>query len=175
MRSAAEKARRAKWVRDNRSKVNAYRQTPEAKAKAREYRSRPEVRERARLQEAERRKTEPHRAKQRARKRRQNEADNWTRARAQSRRYNSCMPPAMFNTLMALQDSKCAICGSALDGGKHTHADHDHVSRTPRGLLCRWCNLAEGNVLRTGMTGTEFGKKLDAYLADPPALAAALM
>lgn len=46
----------------------------------------------------------------------------------------------MFNN----QDGKCAICASELKYDRHTHVDHDHVTKRVRGLLCGACNKALG-------------------------------
>jgi hypothetical protein len=48
--------------------------------------------------------------------------------------------------LLALQDSKCAICFSEEPGKgfKYFHIDHNHQTREIRGLLCATCNQALG-------------------------------
>jgi Recombination endonuclease VII len=38
----------------------------------------------------------------------------------------------------------CAICGLLFTQGKDKHLDHDHVTGTFRGFLCRRCNTALG-------------------------------
>ena len=45
--------------------------------------------------------------------------------------------------LLAGQNYKCGICGTAVD--EASHLDHNHFLGTPRGMLCRTCNLALGN------------------------------
>ena len=43
------------------------------------------------------------------------------------------------------QNYCCAICGATESGGKGAfHADHDHETETPRGILCFHCNSALG-------------------------------
>ncbi len=51
--------------------------------------------------------------------------------------------------LLASQDGRCAICGSAewpapVKGGR-PHVDHDHATGAIRGLLCGHCNNGLGN------------------------------
>ena len=50
-----------------------------------------------------------------------------------------------YNQKITAQDSKCAICGIELDGGKNTHLDHDHKTGKNRGVLCVGCNSGLGN------------------------------
>ena len=73
-----------------------------------------------------------------------------------------------YRKLLALQDGKCAICRRVL-GKRIGHADHCHDTKKPRGLLCSTCNQAEGLIKRSGLSSGEFGKRLAAYLAHPPA------
>src|SRR5215475_7318936 len=47
-----------------------------------------------------------------------------------------------FNLLKCLQRSKCAICGNI----RKLFVDHDHETKTVRGLLCGGCNGAIGNL-----------------------------
>ena len=47
------------------------------------------------------------------------------------------------------QGGVCALCGKPPRGGvkgKHLHVDHDHVTHKVRGLLCRPCNQALGQL-----------------------------
>jgi hypothetical protein len=48
--------------------------------------------------------------------------------------------------LKTKQDNKCAICGKNADKERWEALciDHDHNTNTPRGLLCRKCNLGLG-------------------------------
>lgn len=64
----------------------------------------------------------------------------WNRARL----YN--FPPELYEERFAAQGNVCAICGTDTPGGKgQFHADHDHETNQPRGVLCHNCNVALGN------------------------------
>ena len=72
--------------------------------------------------------------------------------------------------LMVIQKGLCAVCSRPLsDFSDRVHADHCHVSKKPRGLLCRSCNQAEGMIRETGVCPREFGNLLAEYLENPPA------
>ncbi len=49
-----------------------------------------------------------------------------------------------FNTLLLIQDYKCAICGKPHSEEKKLHVDHDHDTGNIRGLLCHTCNTSLG-------------------------------
>lgn len=51
-----------------------------------------------------------------------------------------------YNTILAAQGGRCAICGATQSGGrsKRLHVDHDHGTSNVRGLLCNLCNCAIG-------------------------------
>ena len=50
-----------------------------------------------------------------------------------------------FNSMMAQQEGKCAICHNPFGKGRAgPHVDHDHGTGLVRGLLCRGCNLVLG-------------------------------
>lgn len=49
-----------------------------------------------------------------------------------------------YDRLFQLQNGKCAGCGKTLDS--NLCVDHDHGTGKVRGLLCKGCNLAIGNV-----------------------------
>ena len=60
------------------------------------------------------------------------------------RSYN--FPPELFDQRFNEQGSVCAICKSTTAGGRGAfHADHDHNTKQPRGILCHNCNVALGN------------------------------
>jgi hypothetical protein len=64
----------------------------------------------------------------------------WNRAKL----YN--FPPELYNQRLAEQENSCAICGTNTPGGRgQFHADHDHETNQPRGVLCHNCNVALGN------------------------------
>ena len=64
----------------------------------------------------------------------------WNRARS----YN--FPPELFEFRFNEQGNLCAICGIDTPGGKgQFHADHNHETNQPRGVLCHNCNIALGN------------------------------
>lgn len=76
----------------------------------------------------------------------------------------------LWETLMSLQGNACGICRSPFsDNLRLIHADHCHDQTLPRGLLCQACNHAEGQIRKTGLTPEEFGRRLSAYLGNPPA------
>ena len=70
----------------------------------------------------------------------------------------------LVERLTALQEGSCAICRAPF-GSETPHADHDHVTMSPRGMLCPPCNYGLGwfrdNPDRLAAA--------IAYLADPPA------
>lgn len=70
-------------------------------------------------------------------------ADNrrkWNRTKA----YN--FPPDLYDSRLTEQGNVCAICGTDKPGGRgQFHADHDHETSKPRGVLCHNCNVALGN------------------------------
>ena len=52
---------------------------------------------------------------------------------------------ADYDRLLALQYSRCAICGTTKPGTRGTwRVDHDHQTGQVRGLLCDRCNLGIG-------------------------------
>lgn len=77
--------------------------------------------------------------------------------------------------LLRLQGGVCAVCRTALARGKHTHIDHDHVTKEIRGFLCRACNQAEGHIKKSGLTPSQFAERLQNYLDNPPARIAELI
>jgi hypothetical protein len=51
-----------------------------------------------------------------------------------------------YNAMLIEQNGKCKICGSTDPRGRggNFHVDHDHESKSIRGLLCSFCNTALG-------------------------------
>ena len=62
------------------------------------------------------------------------------------RNYNMTLDD--YNILLEEQNSCCAICGTDKPGGwgKAFAVDHDHKTGKVRGLLCKSCNIALGEV-----------------------------
>jgi protein-arginine kinase activator protein McsA len=55
-------------------------------------------------------------------------------------------PPELFDKRFTSQGKVCAICKSPNAGGRGAfHADHNHQTSQPRGVLCHNCNVALGN------------------------------
>ena len=53
-----------------------------------------------------------------------------------------------YNQMLADQNHKCITCGTTEPGGKHGKfmVDHSHITGKVRGLLCKSCNIALGEV-----------------------------
>ena len=54
-----------------------------------------------------------------------------------------------YNTMLELQNGKCAICGSKeikRKGAKYFNIDHCHKNNNVRGLLCHNCNIVLGKI-----------------------------
>lgn len=62
------------------------------------------------------------------------------------RKYLYGLSQEQFEALLATQDGRCAICGSADWPGKHRrpYVDHCHKTGAVRGLLCGKCNNGLG-------------------------------
>lgn len=61
------------------------------------------------------------------------------------------------------QGNRCAVCRDALRPGRGTHIDHDHDTGQVRGLLCRACNLAEGNLRGSALRARRLAAYLEAH------------
>lgn len=149
-----------------RARQRRYNAKPEVKAKAKVYYQRPEVRQRY----IDRGATEAHReyAKQwRASEQGRAALKDGALRKSTEGAFNL----ELWKTLVDLQGGACAICRRPFDalGFRDVHADHCHDEQTPRGLLCRNCNHAEGQIRKTGLSPEEFGRRLMAYLGNPPA------
>lgn len=87
---------------------------------------------------------------------------------ASHRRRRTFFTEELYQAVVQLQDDLCAICRRPFDLGRRC-ADHDHNTKTPRGLLCIHCNAAEGHIKKVGLTPDEFGRRAREYLDSPPA------
>lgn len=144
-------------------KREQYRANPEVKKKAREYQREkyntdPAFRARARASQKKVRSTERHKATVRVRE------------LARQREKRTGATPEVVGALLVLQGGKCAVCGGAFT--RTPHVDHCHEAGTPRGLLCSSCNAIEGFIKKVGVPPEEYGRRLQSYLDNPPALTA---
>jgi hypothetical protein len=73
--------------------------------------------------------------------------EHWQHYRRENRRKNKYYwPNGRFDEVLKTQNYACAICGIKKSDEKYEfHADHDHTTNAPRGVLCRNCNIALGN------------------------------
>jgi hypothetical protein len=73
-----------------------------------------------------------------------------------------------YNELLVKQGGTCALC-SRTDAGtkdkRRLHVDHCHQTGIVRGLLCHFHNTAVGAI---GDDPTQFGERIQAYLAGNP-------
>lgn len=95
--------------------------------------------------------------------------------RARLRQQRTGVTPGIFLTLMRIQDGCCAVCRNSFTTERGTHADHCHDTQVARGLLCHRCNAAEGHIKKTGVSPSEWARRLEEYLANPPARIAELV
>jgi hypothetical protein len=66
------------------------------------------------------------------------------RSWARKTKYN--FPQELYDERLDDQGGVCAICSTNSPGGRgQFHADHDHQTNQPRGVLCHNCNVALGN------------------------------
>ncbi len=65
--------------------------------------------------------------------------------RASKRRRSYGIEPEQFDTMLAAQSFRCAICEASEPGGRGTwKVDHCHTTGAVRGLLCNGCNVGLG-------------------------------
>lgn len=67
----------------------------------------------------------------------------------------------LFGERLILQNYLCAICKKDID--ETSHADHNHDTGMPRGILCHGCNTLLGRIESVGFGWIEKAKK---YLKD---------
>lgn len=72
-----------------------------------------------------------------------------------------------YDTALAFQDGKCAICGKPPKANTVLHIDHEHGGYN-RGLLCGYCNTR----LVGRLKNHDLAQKLADYLRDPPMIKA---
>lgn len=61
------------------------------------------------------------------------------------------LTPAAWDAMWRAQGQRCAVCGATSPEGRGWHLDHDHRlpandPRSHRGILCRGCNSAAGQL-----------------------------
>jgi hypothetical protein len=91
-------------------------------------------------------------------------AEEMVRVSNLSRLRNTGFTPDMFQNAIDAQGGRCGVCGVLFDEKYKPQADHEHSTGITRGLLCNRCNSAEGFIHKTGLTPTEWGKRLQQYL-----------
>ena len=96
-------------------------------------------------------------------------AKHRARITAASRYTKTGITQEMFENMLALQGNRCAVCDNPFSGTKDVHADHDHATGKPRGILCSRCNTAEGMVRAVGLLPASFGERLQRYIDHPTA------
>lgn len=82
------------------------------------------------------------------------------------RRYGLSL--AAYNTMYAEQGAKCKLCRAPLaDRRYHTHVDHVPGSKPAivRGILCRYCNVALGQLEKRGTLET-FTRNIPEYVTN---------
>lgn len=93
-------------------------------------------------------------------KRRRNRLAHPEKTRAKKRRYVETHPEQVkagrlrplgftlesYNAALLAQGNRCAICTTAFSAlpSAQVHADHDHATGVPRGVLCHQCNTGLG-------------------------------
>lgn len=118
----------------------------ESQSKRREERNlqKKKYRERHRERLREERKTYRSRSEVKEKIRAGDRRRSLTRVRKQRLR-NTGHTDVYYRSCLQLQDNRCAICRVGFDTCE-AHADHDHVTGKPRGVLCLPCNMLTGKV-----------------------------
>lgn len=74
--------------------------------------------------------------------------------------------PEMTSCCYVYQIGRCAICTRSL--ADKFNCDHDHTTKTPRGLLCQACNLGLGYYEKQQRSAGLTLEPYDRYLEAPP-------
>ena len=118
--------------------------SPEYRERARKLRRTPEAKERQRIANAKYRAQPGYLAQRRAYKSTQKAKDA---RRNQLLVKNFGITLDQYNVILEKQGGVCAICLKHSEKGKRSLAlDHDHRNGKIRGLLCRFCNQAIGQL-----------------------------
>jgi hypothetical protein len=64
--------------------------------------------------------------------------------------------PELFESILISQNYKCALCFSEINIS--SHADHNHDTGSPRGILCHNCNTTLGKVEKLGFDWVDRAK-----------------
>lgn len=82
------------------------------------------------------------------------------------RKYSTGFTPYLYALALSLQNYACAICKAnfSTQPSRRIHADHNHRTQSPRGILCQKCNAGLGMFEDT----VERLRAAIAYLEDPP-------
>lgn len=127
-RKERKRERNRKWAAANRDKMREFRRKWSA--------AHPEL-DRAAKQKWSTEHSEMHRAATRKWR-----AEHPDKVVELSRKYKYHLEPEHYQRLLAECRGRCAICGN----GAKLCVDHDHATGVVRGLLCKGCNYALGNV-----------------------------
>ena len=75
---------------------------------------------------------------------RDNPERHWVKQRRSDLKRRYGLTEQARTDLLASQNGRCAICGTAESADVQLKVDHCHTSGTVRGLLCHLCNVALG-------------------------------
>lgn len=89
---------------------------------------------------------------------------NRARKNGKARQKRTGFTQEIFETALLLQKGRCAICSDKLNLLKQIHADHNHLNKKPRGVLCARCNLGLGSFKDSSI----LLKAAIEYLCNPP-------
>jgi hypothetical protein len=75
----------------------------------------------------------------------------WENRRPQNLKKKYGITDDDYDTLLASQGGRCAICSKTIgENGRLLAVDHNHITGMVRGLLCRACNLGIGQMEKLG-------------------------